>query len=122
MAAQEEWGGLTAAAQPIQTFCFAALESFAYCSMYVNINTEHCCYHKCNGEQEPDLVQASRPVAADSPAAVMIHLHTGKTRSCTQVLPPLVTPAASTNHAYTLYSETFAHNALTHTSMHADTR
>lgn len=38
-------------------------------------------------------------------------------RSC----PPLITHTASTNHAYILYSETFAHHVLTHTSMHTDT-
>lgn len=36
-------------------------------------------------------------------------------------LTPLITHAASTDHTHILYTETFAHNVLTHTSTHADT-
>lgn len=65
--------------------CRSAMFCLLLCVQYLNINTKSCCYHKCNGELACDWV--SRPVATDSPAAVMIHLHSGKTGPRTSVLP-----------------------------------
>ena len=80
---------------PTQRFCFCSVGMFCLL-IYVNINTEPRCCHKCNGSKS--LIWY-RP--ADNPAAVMICLHAGKIRPHTQVLP-LLSPRlpAPITHVY----------------------
>lgn len=65
----------------------------------VNTDPGLCSYHTCTrGAGARADTGPSRPVAADSPAAVMIHLSAGEKQATHSGLSPLVTQAARTNH------------------------